>query len=278
MRQVNSMGEKRNIEWEVIRYKEKTSSIIKEEVAEEFALTIMVNGTEFATIVSSPFEIEELVIGFLASEGIIRVYDEINNISIDEKLGFAYVEIKKSIDQLQLDHSKRLIGSCCGKSRQFYFKNDARTARTVMSTTTISAERCLSLMEELHKRSEHFLTTGGVHNAALADSNQILSLHTDIGRHNALDKLYGHMLKNKMTTRNKIIVFSGRISSEVLLKVSKMGIGILISKSAPTNLALELAEELGITAVGFVRGDKMNIYTHPNRVKQDCYGDQLAIE
>lgn len=273
------MGHVQKNEWDAIRYQGDEFSVVTEEIAEEFALTIMLNGTEFATIVCSPFEIEELIIGFLAAEGIIRFYDEIKSISIDEKLGFAYVETFKEIDGTQTDHSKRFIGSCCGKSRQFYFKNDAKTAKTVMSSTTVKAGRCLALMKELHNRSEHFLKTGGVHNAALADSNQLLSMHTDIGRHNALDKLYGHILKNKLSVRDKIIVFSGRISSEVLLKVSKIGIGILISKSAPTNLALEFANELGITAIGFVRGDKMNIYTHPHRViETNQLVDEQSIE
>ena len=255
-------------EWEVVRYEGNNASIIQEEVAEEFALTIMLNGTEFATIVCSPFDIQQLVVGFLASEGVIRFYDEIENFSLDEKLGFAYVEVAKDINQLQTDHSKRLIGSCCGKSRQFYFRSDAKTAKTVMSSFQVSVEQCFSLMEQLQEQSGAFLRTGGVHNAALADSEKLLSVHTDIGRHNALDKLYGHTLVNKVPIRDKMIVFSGRISSEVLLKVSKIGIGVLISKAAPTDLALKLAEELGITAIGFARGNKMNVYTHPHRVKE----------
>jgi len=265
------MEDSKAIEWEVVRYNGKDASVIQEEVAEEFALTIMLNGTEFATIVCSPFDTRKLVVGFLASEGVILFYDEIKKISIDEKLGFAYVEVAKDIDQLQTDHSKRLIGSCCGKSRQFYFKTDAKTAKTVMSSFQVSVEQCFRSMEQLHEHSGEFKRTGGVHNAALADSDQLLSVHTDIGRHNALDKLYGHTLVNKMPVRDKMIVFSGRISSEVLLKVSKIGIGVLISKAAPTDLALKLAEELGITAIGFARGTKMNIYTHPHRVKEATF-------
>ena len=89
---------------------------------------------------------------------------------------------------------------------------------------------------------------------------------TDIGRHNALDKLFGYCLQHKVPLGDKIIAFSGRISSEVLLKASKIGVGILLSKSAPTDLALSLAEDLGITAVGFIRGNSLNVYTHPHRV------------
>lgn len=93
-------------------------------------------------------------------------------------------------------------------------------------------------------------------------------MRTDIGRHNALDKLYGHCLLNGMSVRDKLIVFSGRISSEVLLKAAKIGVSIVISKSAPTELAIQMAEELNITAIGFVRNGSFNVYTHPERIRE----------
>jgi FdhD protein len=88
----------------------------------------------------------------------------------------------------------------------------------------------------------------------------------DIGRHNALDKIYGHCLKNDIPVDDKIIVFSGRISSEILLKVAKIGCEVILSKSAPTELALELAEQLGITTIGFIRNQALNVYTYPKRI------------
>lgn len=91
-------------------------------------------------------------------------------------------------------------------------------------------------------------------------------VRTDIGRHNTLDKLYGHALRREIALDERAVVFSGRISSEVLLKVVKMGCPLLLSKSAPTDLALELADQLGVTAVGFLRGEAMNVYTHPERI------------
>lgn len=252
--------------WKTIRFNEDMMSIEQEAVATEYPLTLYINGMEFATMVCTPIDLRELIIGFLASEGVIRTVDEISSINIDEDRGLAYIELNKEIDQTSQDHSKRFIGSCCGKSRQFYFKSDVQTAKTITSRLTISTQQCLTLMKSLQDQSEHFKETGGVHNAALATVDEILTAKTDIGRHNALDKVYGHILENKVKLSDKVIVFSGRISSEVLLKISKMGIGILISKSAPTDLALNLANDLGITAIGFARGNKMNVYTHPFRV------------
>lgn len=253
-------------DWEVIRFDGDSQSTDNEEIAAEFPLTIMLNGDEFATLVCSPSHLRDLLIGFLASEGVIRFYDEIKSINIDQDRGFAYIELSKSLDTLQLDHSKRFIGSCCGKSRQFYFKSDVKTAKTITSRLSISAEQCYSLMKLMQSQSEQFLRTGGVHNAAICTTDELLAIRTDIGRHNALDKIYGLILQERFTLSDKLIVFSGRISSEVLLKVSKIGVGILVSKSAPTDLALKLADDLGITVVGFARGNKMNVYSHPARI------------
>lgn len=255
-----------NDSWKTLHYVGETSSIQDEIVATEYPLTVMINGLEFATIVCSPTELEDLLIGFLASEGVIRLYNEIKTLSIDEESGFAYVELNKPFVADNNDHSKRFIGSCCGKSRQFYFKGDVKTAKTIQSKHEISAEECYSLMDQLQNSSIHFKETGGVHNAALCSSEGIITMRTDIGRHNALDKIYGDILQHKISLKDKIIVFSGRISSEVLLKISKIGVGIIISKSAPTDLGLKLAEDLGITAIGFVRNGKMNVYTHQERV------------
>ncbi|KHE66794.1 formate dehydrogenase accessory sulfurtransferase FdhD [Halobacillus sp. BBL2006] len=260
--------EKGTVTWDMIKIHQQTAENITDEVAEEFPLTIMINGEEFATMVCSPIHLEELVIGYLATEGIIRSMKDLHSISIDKDTGFAYVETGKPLPDLAV-HQKRWIGSCCGKSRAFYFQNDANTARTVMSHFTIKPEQCSYLMDQFQGAAQMFQRTGGVHQAAIATNDGIEIQFADIGRHNALDKLYGYMIKNRWKVKDKVIIFSGRISSEVLLKVSKMGIGCLLSKSAPTNLALQLAEDLNITAVGFVRGERMNVYTHSERIELD---------
>ncbi|MEN2465136.1 formate dehydrogenase accessory sulfurtransferase FdhD [Ornithinibacillus sp. JPR2-1] len=254
--------------WEIVRFHGREALEVEEEIAIEFPLTIILNGEEFATMLCSPTNLEELVVGFLASEGIIRLFKEIKNLSIDQVSGFAYVDLYKQINLREQDYSKRFIGSCCGKSRQFYFKSDVKTAKTITSSLSLSVEQCYNLMKDLQERSEQFKRTGGVHNAALATPEDLLEIRTDIGRHNALDKVYGSVLQNQIPLADKLIVFSGRISSEVLLKVSKIGVGILLSKSAPTDLALNLANDLGITAIGFARENKMNVYTHPSRIKE----------
>ncbi|RST75329.1 formate dehydrogenase accessory sulfurtransferase FdhD [Siminovitchia acidinfaciens] len=251
---------------QVLRYTGGSLTEIEDQAAVEFPLTIYLDNEEFATVVCTPSNLKELVIGFLASEGMIRSMEDISAFNIDHHQGFAYVELKMKQVISKEFYSKRMIGSCCGKSRQFYFYNDAKTAKTIMTRKKISAGQCLELMQQMQDSSEEFQRTGGVHNAALCTEDELLFSYSDIGRHNALDKIFGHCIMNKISLKDKVIVFSGRISSEVVLKVAKIGAGILISKSAPTTLGIDLANDLGITAIGFARKNQLNIYSHPERI------------
>jgi FdhD protein len=251
----------------VWRYGEDGWSAGEDMVAEEIPLTIRLDGEEFVTIVCSPRDTADLVYGFLAGEGIIASPDDVARIDWDEAAGFADVALRRRLDGAAADFGRRVIGSCCGRSRQLYFRSDVRTARTSLSRVRMRPEECLAAMAELQRSSAEFARTGGVHNAALWEPGRgMVAMRTDIGRHNALDKLLGHCLLSGVPTRDAAIIFSGRISSEVLLKTAKIGAAILVAKSAPTGLALRLAHDLGITAVGFVRGGRMNVYTHPERL------------
>jgi FdhD protein len=252
--------------WRILKYDGSASFETDDEIAKEFALTLKLDGEEFATLVCSPSHLQELVIGFLASEGVIRSAGQVKALSIHEDTGFAYIELEHKQSAGRDSYTKRFIGSCCGKSRQFYFHNDMLTAKTVMTRTRITARQCIRFMSELQDSSADFRSTGGVHNAAIGTTAKLLAVRTDIGRHNALDKLFGYCLLHRIRTSDKVIAFSGRLSSEAVLKAAKIGCGIMLSKSAPTDLALRLADDLGITCAGFIRGGEMNVYTHHERI------------
>ena len=242
---------------------------VEEEVAGEFPLTLVVNGEEMATLVCSPSHLEELVLGFLTAEGVLRRGERIERLFVDVEDGIAHVDAPDREDAMEQEmFGMRYVGSCCGKSRTgFYFANDARTAREVESELTVTSDDCFRLMEELQEASPLFGRTGGVHNAGLATTGGVQVVRTDIGRHNTLDKLYGHALREGIALEDRLVVFSGRISSEIALKLSKMGCPVLVSKSAPTALALSMADDLGITTAGFARDGRMNVYTHPERIR-----------
>ena len=264
---MNSTVKKRT----VLKFKNGEMESVEDKIVTEFPVTVKINEEEFVTMVCSPQYIEDMVIGYLASEGVIRAYKDIKNIWVQEKEGYVHVTIDKLNPYFQNLQNKRYITSCCGASRQgFVFINDALTAKKMNGISVeLSIKDCFQLMNKLQQSAATFQETGGVHNAAICDKNGFMLSRMDIGRHNALDKLYGYCLKHHISIRDKVVVFSGRISSEILLKVAKIGCEVVLSKSAPTELALNLAEELGITTVGFIRNDSLNIYTCPERILKE---------
>ena len=160
---------------------------------------------------------------------------------------------------------KRLITSGCGRGVSFYSAADA-TGPKVESQLEVSAHEVFTLVGDFQHRSWTYRATGGVHSAALCDTKNILLFSEDIGRHNAIDKMFGKCLLEDIPTNDRIIISSGRISSEILHKVAKRGIPIIVSISVPTSLGLKTADKLGITLIGSVRGKKMNVYTNNWRV------------
>lgn len=261
---MESIIKRRNI----IKFTNGKTINVEDSVVTEFPVTIKVNEKEFLTMVCTPQYIEDMVIGYLASERVIQSYKDIKNLWIQEKEGFVHVEIENLPTYYETFQNKRYITSCCGGSRQgFVFTTDALAAKKINSHhVSVTPEECIHFMNKLQNSADTFKYTGGVHNAALYNQNGFSLERMDIGRHNALDKIYGYCLKNNIDLHGKVVAFSGRISSEILLKANKIGCEILLSKSAPTELALELAEELGMTTVGFIRGEGFNVYTGSERI------------
>lgn len=235
-------------------------------VATEFQLTILLNDEELVTLACSPTNLKYLVVGFLFSEGLIGSKDEIKKIIVDDRRGVARVkteEDKRLASELLF---KRLITSGCGRGASFYSAADVRGLTKVESQILISAHEVFALVNEFQHRSKVYSVTHGVHSAVLCNAKELLLFSDDIGRHNAIDKILGECLLKSIRTDDHIIITTGRISSEMLLKVAKRNIPIIISISAPTNLGVRLAADLGVTLVGLVRGKKMVIYTHSWRV------------
>ena len=238
---------------------------VKELVAKEYLLTIFLNDRELVTILCTPKNLKELAAGFLFSEGLIKSKDDIKKIEVDDWMGVVRVETKSGAEMDSRFFSKRLLTSGCGGSATFYNVSDAATAK-VESQMKISADEVFDLVSRFQHGSELYLATHGVHSAALCDNKNIIIFDEDIGRHNAIDKIFGKCLLEDVPVKDKIIITSGRVSSEILHKVSKRGIPIIISVSAPTNLGVKIADKLGITLIGSVKGKKMNVYTHDWRV------------
>ena len=244
-------------------------SEIEDEVTAETPLTVYINGTEFATVVCSPWELRYMAVGFLCSEGIVRSRAALGDLAVDAEKGIVHAKVDGFEEGIAGKvFLKRYINSCCGRSRaSFYYSTDAMLCKRVEGSARITPERALELMELVMNRSAMFKRTGGVHGGLIADANGVLSFHEDVGRNNVLDRIYGRCFLEGVDLSDKVVAFSGRVSSEIVLKMSKMGVPVLVSHAAPTNLGLELADDLGITVIAFARdGQRCTVYSHPERV------------
>lgn len=250
----------------ILRLTEAGKSSTDDVVVREFPLTIVLNNQELVTLLCSPKNLGYLAVGFLSSEGLLKGKDDIKKITVDDRRGVVRVETEAENKQAGELLFKRLITSGCGRGASFYSAADVGGQMKVESQTRISALEVFELVSEFQHRSQIFRATGGVHSAALCDAKNILVFSEDIGRHNAIDKIFGECILKDIPTDDRIIVTSGRVSSEILLKVAKRNIPLLISKSAPTDLGVRLANDLGVTLIGFVRGKRMNVYSNDWRV------------
>lgn len=249
----------------VRRLTEADESGLEDVVAREVPVTIVLNNQELVTLLASPKDSDYLAIGFLSSEGLVNKKGDIRKILVDEDKGVVRVETNEDTAQANELIFRRIITSGCGRGASLYSAADIQLAR-VESQIRVSVQEVLSLVHNFQHHSELYRATGGVHSAALCDTKSILVFNEDIGRHNAVDKILGECILKDIATDDRVLITSGRISSEILLKVAKRNIPIIISKSAPTDLGVRLASDLGITLLGFVRGKRMNVYTNDWRI------------
>lgn len=228
------------------------------EVIEEVPLALFINGRHAMTAMMSPVQLEEFVTGYLYTEQIIKSPDEIESIKIEKN---RMSVITKNL--FKVLGPKKTILSGCGGSTSFI---DTEKLPKIQSDYSIStADIGTSVKAVLN--SELHVTTGGIHIVALLDGEKILAVSEDIGRHNALDRVIGFALRNKLDLSRTWVVVSGRISSEMIRKCLIAGIPIIVSRGATTTLAVETAEKTGLTVVGFARGGKMVVYTRPDRIR-----------
>lgn len=227
----------------------------------EISLTIYVNNQELATILCTPSRLNCLVLGFLYSEGIITDAGEVTSMRICEDEPIADVRLSK--DEIKMP-SRRTLTSGCGSGVSF----ETETQR-VDSDLMVAPQEILALMKQLHHQQELYQHCGGIHCSALCDRNQILVAAEDIGRHNTLDKILGECLLRKLPTRDGILLTTGRLSSEMLLKAAKMQAPVVVSRGSPTERAISLGHDLAITVIGYARSNRLSVFSGQERVLTD---------
>ena len=238
-----------------------------DEVASELPVKLLLNKEQLVTLLCTPAELKELAVGFLLSEGLLRDISEIKKLEVIEADATVRIELSGLPADWEKMFEKRTISSGCGKGITFTSFRMYADQRINVAGPLMGLEDIKNLLSTFKHISSLYLETGGVHSAALSDGKEILFFSEDIGRHNAVDKLIGKAFLQSVPVENKILLTSGRVTSEIMTKAGRNRFPILISRAAPSCMAISYAEDMGITLVGFARGDRMNIYTWPNRIR-----------
>lgn len=234
---------------------------------QEIPLTIYLNKQEVVTLLCTGKDPTSLAVGFLKSDGLLTDRKELKDVQIGKESDRIMAHVFTTHDPFASHRMRRTITSGCGHGTNFAQNMEEISHVSIRSDIRIAPEELFSLMDELNKRSNLYRATGGCHNAALAVSDRLMIFYEDLGRHNAIDMIQGKTLLEDIHTNDKLIVTTGRITSEILIKTIRIGVPILVSRSAATRLAIDLAHKTNMTLIGYVRGQRMTVYNHAGRIK-----------
>src|SRR5438128_2990300 len=224
------------------------------DVVREQPLTIHVNGEKFLTLLCTPMMLEALVVGYLWMEKVIGDVEEVARIEVSAVDGRADVTLTHPVTL----PTERILTSGCGGG--ITFRIDHRLFPRLQSSLRVRPAQLAARMKDLFAAAVHYRRSRGIHGAALTDGDRLLVVAEDVGRHNAVDKIKGEALQRDIATEDRIVLSTGRVSSEMLLKAARMGVPIVASRTSPTEMAVGLAEQLNITVCGYVRPDGFNLY------------------
>jgi len=232
----------------------------------EISLKIYINGTEYASLLCLNQLTEELALGFLYSEGVIDTIADVSSITYNERLFAVMIDLApgRSVEKCE---SLRSVTSGCGKC--FTYINPLKDEKflPVSSQDRFPLPNILRSMREFERRSEVYRAIGGVH-SVLFQHTACSVFNEDIGRHNCFDKIAGVLLRNdKMNlVGNGMLFVSGRVSSEIITKVIRLGVPVLVSRSTPTAAAVNLARKYNVTLLGYVRSNAGYVYSGEERL------------
>ncbi len=227
---------------------------------EEAQVCLYLNGQELVTLTCSPVDLEELAIGFLRSEGLIASLSDIE--------AFSVADSGSCIDVLLTDVSvtpagRRVLTSGCGGGVTFI---DEQNLTRVPDGPPVLATELTAMMRELIRVEGLRSAARGVHGSALGRGGSLVLIAEDVSRHNCVDRLWGKAIRGDLDVAGMVLLTSGRISSEMVMKAARLAVPIVASQRSPTTLACDLAERLGITLCGYVRPPRVRVYTNAFRI------------
>jgi FdhD protein len=233
------------------------------EVVGEFPLVLRVNDRELVTLIASPHDLRFLVAGFLRVQGFVSRIEDFLMLSVCNDYGIANVRIRGEIPT----ELKPILTSGCGTGITYSLPAAGGTIKLSGATDPVAPSAVFSLMGQLALAAEQYKSHGGVHSAAVGDlSGKLLLYAEDIGRHNTFDRLAGEALLRGVELGGRLLVTSGRVSAEMAAKAAALGIPLIASRTSPTDMAIRICQEAGITLIGYLRGAKFNVYSHPERL------------
>lgn len=233
--------------------------IVQGEVVDETLSCISVNGVELATFMCSPTQLDLLAIGFLYNENLIANRDEIETIHQSEN-DCIDIWLNKPFEK----PARKIITAGCGGG--VTFDDLTKKHPPLDHKLTVSADDLIQLMRRLHFGAALYQRSRGIHTAVLATAKDILIQVEDVGRHNCIDKIAGAAITQQVDPAGKILLSSGRISSEMINKARRLGVPIICSRTSPTSLSVALAQSWNMTIVAYLRQNRMRIYTHPENI------------
>ncbi len=235
---------------------------IDSETIVETPVSLTVNAEPWITFMCTPIDLEAMAVGFLYNEGVIEAVEEVADVRVCEHGDNVDVWLNRNVQQPK---SWRRTSGCTGgvTAVDLLAKPEIRIDGDVPA---LDAEAIGTLVEMLFESQSLYRETGGVHTSALSDGKEILLSSEDIGRHNTLDKIAGLCLLRRIWPEQRILITTGRISSEMLQKAARLQAPILISRTSPSSLSIEMAERYGITLIGYARRHRFNVYTYSQRV------------
>ncbi len=258
---------------EVVRYRDGDVSRASDDVAHEEPLEIRVRGRAVSVTMRTPGHDDELAAGFLLTEGLIRHRADVLRIEPCDRNDAGNLLNVLLTPEVHVDFDKLtrhvFASSSCGLCGKATIDAVRASFPPVESNVAIDAATLLNMPGAMRRRQSTFDLTGGLHAASLFDRDgNLLVLREDVGRHNAVDKVIGHaLLSNLMPLDRHVLVVSGRSSFEIVQKALAARVPVIAAVSAPSSLAVEFARDNRQTLVGFLRERRMNVYSHPERIR-----------
>lgn len=245
---------------------------IKKPVISEASLKVSVNGRELISLLCLNRQQEELALGFLYNEGVINSLEDIETISFNDKTLTVSVVLREGLSPTKMESLKSITS---GGGKSYIYANPMRQNQLKQAELSqkLSADEILDKMKDFTKQSELFRQVGGVHSLLLS-MPEFSVFSEDIGRHNCFDKVTGVLLREgkRELAENAVLFISGRVSSEIMSKVIRLGAPVIVSKSTPTTTAVKLAKQYNITLLGYVRHDTALIYSGAERIVSAAAG------